>query len=343
MPILNKKRLVFVFIGIFILLVLAYFSLVRAWMLNWGATPSEAAMSLPGDDLVPSPSYQSTRALTIQAPADQAWAWLVQLGQNRGGYYSYSWLENLVFADIHNTDQIVSDWQQPKVGDFFSMTPRNWPLGLIKRSVPVIGVRVHRLEPKSLLVLKGWGSFVLQSITPGTTRFIVRGRSQPMSVPAEFMMSVFFDPLHFVMERQMMMGLKRRAEGLLSTSGFLQSLASAGFIVAALAGILFVLTLRRKRPWLAAPVLYALLIILSTADLQAALVGLTALSLIVAGCLFFRRWWWSHILFMFVYVHIVLFLPWDAYLVFGLIFLIIIPSVVILLLAKRGFEQSAKR
>jgi hypothetical protein len=76
---------------------------------DWGATAEEAGAVLPGDDLVPEPAEQTTLAVTVAAPADTIWAWLVQMGQGRGGMYSYDWLENLLGLDIHTTGEIRAE------------------------------------------------------------------------------------------------------------------------------------------------------------------------------------------------------------------------------------------
>jgi hypothetical protein len=146
-----------------------------------------------------------------------------------------------------------------------------------------------------------------------------------VSAPAKILLSLFFDPMHFVMERQMMEGIRIRAEGGVESASLGESLGTAGFVLAALLSVLIVVSRRRMRPWLAAPFFYALTIIFSTSDFKAALAGFTALSLIVAGCLFFRRWRWAYLLAMFIYAHAVLFLAGDAYFVFGLVFLLIVP------------------
>ena len=73
----------------------AYALAIRHWHLRWGATDEEAGKPLPGDDLVPQPGIESTRAITVHAPAGEVWPWLAQIGQDRGGFYSYEWLENL--------------------------------------------------------------------------------------------------------------------------------------------------------------------------------------------------------------------------------------------------------
>ena len=82
----------------------AYVFLVRPWHLKWGATDEETKMILPGDELFEHPQLNATHAITINAPVKKVWPWLVQIGQNRGGFYSYTWLENLVGCDMHNAD-----------------------------------------------------------------------------------------------------------------------------------------------------------------------------------------------------------------------------------------------
>lgn len=71
------------------LLVAAYWKLLRPRMLNWGATPAEIARLFPGDNLLPDPGAESTMVIDISAPPGAVWPWLVQLGQEQGGFYSY--------------------------------------------------------------------------------------------------------------------------------------------------------------------------------------------------------------------------------------------------------------
>jgi len=75
----------------------AYVLAVRPWHLRWGATDEEVSRPMPGDELVAHPNVLSTHAITINAPVEEVWPWLVQIGQDKGGFYSYSWLENLVW------------------------------------------------------------------------------------------------------------------------------------------------------------------------------------------------------------------------------------------------------
>lgn len=103
-----------------------YLLLVRPWHMRWGATDEEVRKSLPGDELAPHPTLESTRALTIRAPAKEVWRWLMQLGQDRGGFYSYDWLENLADLAIHSAEEIVPELQNLKVGDLVRWPPRGW-------------------------------------------------------------------------------------------------------------------------------------------------------------------------------------------------------------------------
>ena len=84
--------------------------LLRPWHSRWGATASEVASTMPGDELFPRAQFQATRAITIAAPPSAVWPWLVQVGYGRAGFYSYDLVENLVGCDIHSTDRIVATW-----------------------------------------------------------------------------------------------------------------------------------------------------------------------------------------------------------------------------------------
>ena len=103
-----------------------YILFARPWHLRWGANAHECGMSLPGDDLIVSPDLTATRAITVRASADQVWPWIVQLGQGRGGFYSYDFLENLAGCDIHSADHIVPGWQDVGVGDEVRLAPQRW-------------------------------------------------------------------------------------------------------------------------------------------------------------------------------------------------------------------------
>ena len=96
----------------------------------WGATQKDRQRTLPGDERVPAPIVFTTLAVTIDAPARDVWPWVAQLGQERGGMYSYELLENLVRCQMHNANRIVPEWEM-KVGDQMRMGPPGYPVNQV--------------------------------------------------------------------------------------------------------------------------------------------------------------------------------------------------------------------
>jgi hypothetical protein len=199
----------------------AYALVLRPWLLRWGASPDEASQPLPGDGLIPHPILETTRAITIHAAAADIWPWLVQIGQGRGGFYSYDALENLLGMDIHNAGRILPEYQALKIGDVVPF----WQGA---------GVKVIALEPERCLALAGrlnegeatgcgqpqaavGGSwvFALQKKDSRTTRLVVRSRvaSFPPYWLSLLFMRLLLEPAHFIMERRMLIGIKERVEG----------------------------------------------------------------------------------------------------------------------------------
>lgn len=196
----------------------SYALLVRPWHLRWGATCEEIDEVLPGDGIVTQPKHVATHAITINAPARDVWPWLVQVGQTRGGFYSYTWLENLVGCDMHNAEQIVPEWQTLRVGDVVWLHPQAPPLP------------VSIVEPYRAIVLGSDGSnqpengapgvasagtwgFYLKEVDDETTRLLLRVRWDRKPGPLNWLANYgLLEPAHFVMERKMMLGVKQRAE-----------------------------------------------------------------------------------------------------------------------------------
>jgi hypothetical protein len=191
--------------------VAAYLLLARGRLLRWGATDEEFDESLPGDELVANADLTSTRAITIRASADQVWPWIAQLGQGRGGFYSYDFLENLVGCDIHSADRIVPEWQDVAVGDKV-------------RFAPEVGLDVVLLERGRSLVLRGgvpvgntappydftW-AFALRDKPDETTRLLVRERYAYTRPWAPLLVEPT-EAVSFVMSQKMLRGIKHRAE-----------------------------------------------------------------------------------------------------------------------------------
>lgn len=199
--------------------VVAYERRLKPWQQRWGATDEEIALTLPGDELVEEPAAQVTRAITIDATREEVWPWIVQLGADRGGFYTYDRLENLFGLGIHSADDIVDEWQDLEVGDVIH--------GDRARSG---GWYVVELRPHEALVLEvgdlaagrplrrdeklkwefQW-TFALQDTPAGGTRLLVRERVAFDSAITRTLMAPL-GLVSFVMTRGMLLGIKSRVE-----------------------------------------------------------------------------------------------------------------------------------
>jgi hypothetical protein len=185
---------------------------------RWGATDEEVRLTLPGDELVADPASTTTRAVTVTAPADAVWPWLRQLGVGRGGWYSYDWLERAVGVPVHNTDELREEWQDLREGDRVVLAPEGW-LGS-----PGYAMDVARLDDGASLVLRqqppehpwdGVWSFHVRPVDDTSCRLLARSRTATPSGAGRVIASVgtlLADPITFVMERRMLLGIKDRAE-----------------------------------------------------------------------------------------------------------------------------------
>lgn len=204
-----------------------YVLAVRPRMLHWGATAQETAAPLPGDELVRTPRMQSTRAVTINAPPASVWPWLLQLGAGRGGMYSYDRLEKAAGPGMHSADRILPEYQQLDVGDV---------VPLVSAMGPGVGIPVRRVEAGSVLGLGGtldprngqirpsggapagprvelgW-TFVLQPVNGRSTRLLSRTRYDYAPLQVGLILRPVLEPLQFMLERRMLLGIKSRAEG----------------------------------------------------------------------------------------------------------------------------------
>ncbi len=185
---------------------LLYLALLRRPILTWGATAEEAESELPGDELLPDADGQSTRAIDIDAPASAVWPWLAQMGPSpRGGAYTYDWIENLLGLNMHSADHVLPEFQHPAVGDAIGFGSNR--------------MRLERVEPERAFAWRSedgnwvW-SFVLAE-HDGRTRLISRNRFRLPSLGARIGM-LPMEPGSLVMERKMLLGIKRRAEQLVA-------------------------------------------------------------------------------------------------------------------------------
>lgn len=182
-----------------------YRRFLRDWVLTWGATADEAARPLPGDDLLDAADIVATRVIGIEAPPSAIWPWLVQMGPGRAGAYTYDWIENLFGLNMHSAEQIHAEWQNLKVGE------------VLRSREDRPGMRVEILDLERTLSNRSeagdwvW-TFVLVP-EDGTTRLISRNRIVLKGAAAgQRLGSLVMEPGSLIMERKMLLGIKRRAE-----------------------------------------------------------------------------------------------------------------------------------
>lgn len=197
--------------GALLLLALVYVTIVRPWFLKWGSTPEERTKPLPGDDVVPA-NASATRAITIYAPPDRVWPWIAQIGQGRGGFYSYTWLENLAGCRIKNARDVHPEWQKLPPGEGVRLHP-NMP------AIPVLVSKTNRAlvlggagDPALHIPPVTWGFFI-EPLPGCATRLLVRQRAHISKNLRDILMNKYLpEPIHFIMERKMLLGIRKRAE-----------------------------------------------------------------------------------------------------------------------------------
>lgn len=182
----------------------AYARLLRDPILTWGATAEEAAGALPGDELLPEPDGEATRAVWIAAPAADVWPWIAQMGPApRGGAYTYDWVENLLGLNMHSADRVLDEFQHPRIGDEIGLGPNRMRLELVE-------------PPRALAWRSTDGNWVwLFNLREqgGRTRLISRNRYRLPALRDRLGM-LPMEPASLVMERRMLLGIRERAEGL---------------------------------------------------------------------------------------------------------------------------------
>jgi hypothetical protein len=290
---------------------------LHPWFMNWGATPEEQAMNLPGDT-APAATY-FTRAISIEAPPSAVWAWLQAIGQDRAGFLSYDYLENLTGADIHNADALRPEWQQRSIGDRVPMS------SLFGRSLMGDGTTtlIHLLEPERVIADTP-GRFVLLPRGASGTRLLLRESLKTPERNGAFW--VLWDPMHFVMEQRLLQGVKERAEGRPFVPPAVQALAHLGWALAGLGLLGLFLTRRGWRPWLLLPIALIAPSLWLARDLNSALAGFLAIAVTLAGFLAFGWRWLPPYLLIATAVALVLLLAPDTYAAFGLIFLVLVTA-----------------
>lgn len=176
----------------------------RPWSLAWGATDAEVRRPMPGDDVVRAPTFNATRAVTVDAPAEAIWPWIVQIGFGRAGWYSYDVLDNL---GRPSAERVVPELQHLAVGDLVPLGPGE-----------DAGMRVRAFESGRWVVWQDsdqrttW-AWQLEPGEEGRTRLLTRVRSRASwRRPSTFAWLLLTEVADFPMMRKCLLGIKRRAE-----------------------------------------------------------------------------------------------------------------------------------
>lgn len=180
----------------------AYARFFRPWQLTWGATAKEVSRRLPSDDLVPSPTFDATRAITIAAPPERVWPWIVQMGVTRAGWYSYDLLDNL---GRRSARRLIPEFQHLEPGDIVPMSPDGKQ-----------GMKVYSVDAPHSMV---WGepggttwAWQLDAVEPDSTRLITRVRSRYRWLSPSIAFSALVEFADIWMMHRMLLNLRERAE-----------------------------------------------------------------------------------------------------------------------------------
>lgn len=186
-----------------------YWFPVRRWFGRWGATPDDLTRVMLGDAVIANPTHSATHAVAVDAPPEDIWPWLVQMGSQRGGLYSYDWLDRLFgILDRPSSNRVLPEFQHLSVGDEIRLGPREQ-------------LTVTAVEPCRALVLSysahgfDWvWQFGLFPLDENRTRLVTRGTERFTNSVGTWLFMRVMEPAAFIMTRRMLLGVKQRAEAL---------------------------------------------------------------------------------------------------------------------------------
>lgn len=199
---LIKSILIIIFITILQLSIYDLF--LKPIITTWGASEEEVSMSMAGDDK--RLTITSTRAILINSSISDVWKWLIQLGADRGGFYSYEFIEKALGYETRTQNSIKPKFKEIAVGDLVRGSSDE------KSSIIPYNFRVLYVKPEETFVLDKWGTFLLEAVNSRQTRLIIRSQEVENSNPWLKTANYIAVPLHFIMERRMLMGIKARVE-----------------------------------------------------------------------------------------------------------------------------------
>lgn len=189
---------------------------LRSAQRRWGLDEASAARTYPGDERVPSPTSFWTHGIELDAPIEAAWPWIAQIGADRGGFYSYQWLENVVGCDVRNAERVHPEWEV-KLGDGLKLHPEMPPLAVVEVERGRHWLAYGAADPAAKASGKGWVEtswlFFLEPLGPARCRFISRYRTATSDdLAMRFAYGAAIEPIGFAMDRRMLLGVKERVE-----------------------------------------------------------------------------------------------------------------------------------
>ena len=194
---------------LFVILAVAvlYWFPVRRWMARWGTTPSDLRRVMAGDGLLANPTYSGTMAVIVNAPPEHIWPWLVQIGYQRGGLYSYDWLDRLFgYLDRPSATRIIQEYQHLAVGDKIPLgRGPAWPVAITEPPRALV------LDMRNMGGIDWVWQFGFYPVDEKRTLPVSRSRVHARTVWPWLLTSVI-EPAGFLMTRRMLLGLKQRAE-----------------------------------------------------------------------------------------------------------------------------------
>jgi hypothetical protein len=195
-----------------LLLITCYILFLRTSLMHWGSNNKEVGRYYVGDSVLLQPDYENTLAITIDTPPSAVWPWVVQMGLNKAGFYSFTWLENIFGCELHNADRIHPEWQNTQPGDYE-------PVCASAEKNKMNGWTIMAVIPNKSMVYKSSADaswmmgFYIDSVGENRSRLITRMR---YIAPKQFWLYItdkaWMEWAHCVMQRGTLIGIKKRAE-----------------------------------------------------------------------------------------------------------------------------------
>jgi hypothetical protein len=200
-------NILFIIILLLAVFLAVYFAWLRKWQLRWGATDEELSRPMPGDDIVKAPSFDATRAVTVNAPPQNIFPWIVQMGVTRAGWYSYDLLDNLARP---SSTTIIPEYQNMQIGDLIPMSPDG-----------KYGVYVKDYKPGEWILWwdrNGATSWVwaFYPVTENQNRLVTRVRVKYNFLSLDVIFNLLIEFCDIIIMRKCMLGIKERAERMTS-------------------------------------------------------------------------------------------------------------------------------